>query len=334
MNTMPENDSIKPGYFQRTEHSAAEPEKIAKNAPRRGHKPPTKKQTPIPSGQLQKILAAAIILCLGLIGSIIFILTRDTMPPVIQKVSLSDITEASTTITWQTDEPATSQVTIRGSEWQTNDPASSQGPIWAEVATSTELDEALVINHFATLTDLKPNTRYQLILISRDKGGNEARLEIELTTPTQPSATPPVISVGPEVSKLAPDFTLTTLKGEQISLSQFRGKIVMVNFWQSSCSNCKEEMPYLQATYNNWPHDKLEILAVSIGEKAAFVQSFAETQGLTFPVLLDSDEAVSEIYQISRFPTTFFVNADGIIKEIKRGAFTSQSEIEGILKSL
>jgi len=314
---MPENDSIKPGYFQRTEHSAAEPEKIAKNAPRRGHKPPTKKQTPIPSGQLQKILAAAIILCLGLIGSIIFILARDTTPPVIQKVSLSDITEASTTITWQTDKPATSQVAI----WD------------SEVSTSTELDEALVTNHSAPLTDLKPNTRYQLTLISRDKGGNEARLEIELTTPTQPSATPPVISVGPEMGKLAPDFTLTTLKGEQISLSQFRGKIVMVNFWQSTCSNCGEEMPYLQAIYNKWPHDKLEILAVSVGEKAAFVQSFVETRGLTFPALLDSDEAVSEIYQISRFPTTFFVNADGIIKEIKTGAFTSQSEIEAILKS-
>jgi len=315
---MPESDSIKPGDLQRTEHSAAEPEKLVKNAPKRGHKTPTKKQIPTPSGQLQKLLAAAIILCLGLIASISFILARDTTPPVIQKVSLSDIAEASTIITWQTDEPATSQVAI----WD------------SEVSTSTELDEALVTNHSAPLTDLKPNTRYQLTLISRDKGGNEARLEIELTTPTQSSATPPVISVGPEVGKLAPDFTLTTLKGEQVSLSQFRGKIVMVNFWQSTCSNCGEEMPYLQAIYNKWPHDKLEILAVSIGEKAAFVQSFVETRGLTFPALLDSDEAVSEIYQISRFPTTFFVNADGIIKEIKTGAFTSQSEIEAILKSL
>ena len=109
---MPETDSIKPGDSQRTEHSAAEPEKPVKNAPKRGRKTPTKKQTSIPSGQLQKLLAAAIILCLGLIGFIIFILARDTTPPVIQKVSLSDITEASTIITWQTDEPATTQVTI------------------------------------------------------------------------------------------------------------------------------------------------------------------------------------------------------------------------------
>jgi peroxiredoxin len=317
---MPEGDNIKSIDFQRTEHSAVKQEKAVKNAPKRGRKTTTKKQALIPPGQLQKILAAAIILCLVFTGFTFFILTKDTTPPVIQQVSLSDMVEASAIITWQTDEPATSQVTI----W---DPE-------AEIPASTKLDETLVTSHFATLSDLKPNTRYQFILISRDKGGNETRLEIELTTPIQPSATPPVISVGPEVGKLAPDFTLTALDGKQVSLSQFHGKIVMVDFWQSSCSACRNEMPYLQATYEKWPNDKLEILAISVGERAALVQSFVDRQGLTFPVLLDSDEAVSEIYHISRIPTTFFVNANGIIKEIKTGAFTSQSEIEAMLKSL
>ncbi|MCJ7655474.1 MAG: redoxin domain-containing protein, partial [Dehalococcoidia bacterium] len=245
---MTESDNIKPRTLRQTtrpeltepaQPHAAEAEEIVEKARKKDRRPSAKKKGSILSGQLQKILAATIILCLGLVGFIIFILARDTAPPVIQKVSLSDITEASTIITWQTDEPATSQVTIRDSEWQTDEPASSQGPIWAEVPTSTELDEALVINHHVTLTDLKPNTRYQLVLISKDKGGNEARLEIELTTPTQPYAPPPVISVGPEVGKLAPDFTLTTLDGKQVSLSQFRGKLVMVNFWQSSCSACE-----------------------------------------------------------------------------------------------
>jgi len=318
---MTEKDSIKPDDFQHTKRSTAEPEKTVKNAPRRGHKTPTKKQILMPSGQSRRILAAAIaaiILCLGLIGSTIFILTRDITPPVIQKVALSYMAEASAIIAWQTDKPATTQVTILDSEG----------------STSTEPDKALVTNHSAILTDLKYNTCYQLTLISRDKGGNEARLEIELTTPGQTSATPPVISVSPEVDKLAPDFTLPTLDGGELSLSQFHGKIVIINFWQSTCSNCKAEMPHLQAIYNKWPHDKLEILAVSAGEKAAFVQSFVETRGLTFPVLLDPDEALSDIYQISRFPTTLFINADGVIKEIKKGAFTNQSEIEGILNSL
>jgi peroxiredoxin/chitodextrinase len=408
---MQENDNIKSGKPQSAEHIDAEPEKIVKKARKRGRKPTTKKQTPIPPGQFRNILAAAIILCLCLAGSIIFILARDITPPVIQKVSISDITEANAVMTWQTNEPATSQVEI----WDSN------------VSVSTELDGTLVANHSATLTDLKPNTRYRFTVISKDKHGNKTNLEIELTTPPQPYVPPLVISelkisnitdfsatitwqtdrpatsqmeygetdsygsiasaskepatkhsitliglkpknsyhfivkskdtfgteaasedrtfitlstaaaaveVGPEIGKRAPDFTLPTLDGKELSLSQFRGKTVMVNFWLTSCSACASEMPDMQAIYDTWSRDDLEILAVNVGERAVFVQSFVDRRGLTFPVLLDSDEAVSNIYQISTIPTTFFINADGIVSEIKQGRFTSQSEIEDILKSL
>jgi peroxiredoxin len=280
--------------------------------------PVAKKKSAILPGRLQKILAATIILCLGLVGCIIFILARNDTPPVIQKVSLLDTTEASTIITWQTNEPATSEVKVCN----------------PEACHLPEPDETLVTQHSATLTDLTSNTTYHLIVISKDKGGNEAKLEIELTTPAQPPATPPVISAGPELGKLAPDFTLPTLDGKELSLSQFRGKIVMVNFWQESCSACRSEMPHLQAIYEEWPHDKLEILAVNIGERDAFVQSFVDRQGLTFPTLLDSDEAVYKIYQTPAIPTTFFINADGIIKMINEGRFKSQSEIEDVLNSL
>ncbi|MFC2049898.1 redoxin domain-containing protein [Chloroflexota bacterium] len=408
---MAESNNIKPDDFQRTEHSTAEPEKIVKKTLKRGRRPSVVQKGPILPGYLQKILAAVIILCLGLVGFIIFILTSDTTPPVIQQASLSYMDEASAVITWQTDEPATSQVTIRDSE----------------IHTSTEPEETLVTNHSATLSALKSNTKYKLILISIDKSGNEARLEIELTTPLQPYAIPPTISevkvfditdssatitwqtdmpatsqveygttnaygsttpsnnelitshsvaltglkpsttyyfetksqgasgneaaseaqtfitlssaaaaieTGVEAGKRAPDFTLLTLDSKALTLSQFRGKIVMVNFWQASCSACNEEMPYLQAIYQEWPRDKLEMLAVSVGDRAAFVRNAVEREGLTMPVLLDAAEAVSDVYQIARFPTTFFVSADGIIKVIKEGRFKSQSEIEDMLNSL
>jgi len=408
---MQENDSIKSGEAQSTEHNVAEAEKIAKKAQKGGRKPPTKKQALIPPGQFRNILAAAIILCLGLAGFIIFILTNDTTPPAIQKVSISDVTEATAVITWQTNEPATSQVEI----WDSN------------VSAVTELDGTPVVNHSVTITDLKPDTSYRFTIISKDKRGNEAKLEIELTTPSQPYVPPLVISevkisnitdfsatmawqtdrpatsqveygetgsygsvasankepstkhsitliglkpntsyhfivkskdaggeeatsedrtfitlsaaaatvgIGPEIGKRAPDFTLPTLDGKELSLSQFRGKTVMINFWQSSCSNCASEMPDIQAVFDKWSRDDLEILAVSVGERAAFVQSFVDSRGLTFPALLDLDEAVKDIYQISHFPTTFFINADGIVSEIKQGSFTSEPEIERILKSL
>jgi peroxiredoxin len=407
---MLENNSTKPRNPRRVRHSAVEPEEIVKKTQKRGRRPSTKKQGLILPGQLQKILVAAIIFSLGSISFIAFVLVRDTTPPVIKSVSFSDMIGKSAAITWQTDEPATSQVVC--------------GP---DVCTPTEPDEALATNHFATLSDLKPNTRYHLILISRDKGGNEARLEIELTTPVQPYATPPMISglkvfnttdssatitwqtdrpatsqveygetdsyslitppdeeltthhgitltglkptntyhfsvksrdaggneaiseartfitlstgaaaveVAPELGKRAPDFTLPTLDGKQLSLGQFHGKMVMVNFWMTSCSACATEMPYIQAVFDKWSRDDLEILAISVGEQAAFVHSFADRRGLTLTALLDSDEAVSKIYQISVIPTTLFINADGIIMEIKKGRFTSQFEIEDILKSL
>jgi peroxiredoxin/chitodextrinase len=417
---MPKSDNFKPRALRHTRRPeptkpaqlrSTESEKIVGKTQENGHRPPTKKKVSILPGQLQKILASVIILCLGLVGFIIFILVRDTTLPVIHQVSLSDMTESSTIITWQTDEPSTSQVTT----WD------------SEAYTSTEPDEALVINHSVVLTDLKPNTRYQLILISRDKAGNEARLEIELTTPLKPHAAPPTISGvkvlnitdssatvtwetdmpttsqieygttsdyglttppdndfttghsvaltglnpnttyhfevksqdasgneatseaqtfttlspapviierGVEVGKRAPDFTLLTVDNKALTLSQFRGKIVMVNFWQSSCSACEDEMPHLQAIYEKWPRDKLEILAISVGERAAFVQNFVDRKGVTFPALLDPDEAVSEVYRISHLPTTLFINADGIIKEIKEGSFNSQFEIEDVLNSL
>src|SRR4030042_687999 len=166
---MTESDTIKPRTLRHTtrpeltepaQPRAAKAEEIGKKTQGRGRRPPAKKKGSILSGQLQKILATAIILCLGLIGFIIFILARDTTPPVIQQVSLSDMAEASAIITWQTDEPATSQVII----WD------------SEVSVSTELDATLVSNHSVKLNDLKPDTKYQFTVMSKDKPGNEAKL--------------------------------------------------------------------------------------------------------------------------------------------------------------
>ncbi len=330
---MPENENTQPANLKRTRRtsqrkrpdytqpSAVEPEKKVEKTRKRGRRPSTEKRGLIQPGLWQKISIGAILLCLCLLGFITFILTRDTTPPVIQNVSFSGMSEKSSTITWQTNKPATSEV-------RTCSP---------EACTLPEPDESLVTQHSATLSDLKPDAAYHFTLISRDNNGNEATLEIELITPPPPYVPPPPISaveVSPETGKRAPDFTLPTLDGKQLSLSQFRGKKVMVNFWQSSCSACRTEVPYIQAVYNRWSRDDLEILAVSVGERTPFVQSFVDRQGLTFPVLLDSDEAVSKTYQVPSYPTTFFINADGIIKKMKDGRFSGESEIEDILNSL
>jgi peroxiredoxin len=311
---MLENDSIEQSDPQEAKHSADEPEDIVKKPRKRRRRVPAKKEALL-AGWWPKIAIAAIILCLVLAGFSIFTVNRDKTVPVIQNVSISDIAQTSAIINWQTNEPAASEVTICSSD----------------NCTSLKLDESLVTNHSATVTDIEPNTIYELTVMSKNKQGKEARLQLEFVTPRKTTAP---VEIGTRVGDRAPDFTLLTIDGKETSLSQFRGKIVMVNFWETTCSACAGEMPDIQAIFDTWSSDNLEILAVNHGEREAFVQSFIDSKGLTFPVLVDSDQAISNVYQVSTIPTTFFIDADGIIKRIKSGRFTSQFEIETILKSL
>jgi peroxiredoxin len=311
---MLQDDDIELKEPQEAKHTAAEPEDIAKKPRKRRHRPPAKKQVTI-AGLWPKIAIIAIVLCLVFAGFSIFTINKDKTVPVIQNISVSDIAQTSAIINWQTNEPTTSEVTVCSSD----------------NCTSVKQDDLLVTNHSATLTDIEPGTKYHLTVAAKNKQGRESRLTLEFVTPRKATA---AVKIGTEIGDRAPDFTLPTIDGKEMSLSQFRGKTVMLNFWQSSCPACVQETPYIQAVFNGWPSDKLQILAVSVDERAVFVQAFLDNKELTFPALLDSDGVVSNTYQISSFPTTFFINADGIIKWKKTGHFTSQIEIENILKSL
>jgi peroxiredoxin len=268
------------------------------------------------AGPWPKVAVAAIVLCLLFAGLTISKFAGSSTyvaPPVIQDISISDVVESSATITWKTNEPATSQVTACNSD----------------NCTSTATDESLLLNHTMALTNIQPNIRYQLTISSKNTQGKEAKITLDLNLNAKTT-----VVVGSEVGDLAPDFTLPTVDGKELTLSQFRGKLVMINFWETTCPACEEETAYIQEVYDEWPADKLEILAVSVGERAQFVQSFLDTRSLTFPTVLDNDEAVKNLYNVASYPTTFFISSDGIIKVIKSGRFSSSSEIDTILKAL
>ena len=141
-------------------------------------------------------------------------------------------------------------------------------------------------------------------------------------------------SEAPEVGKRAPDFQLNTLDGQSVSLSDLKGKPVLVNFWQIRCPPCAYEMPYLQQIYDEWQRNGLVLLAINIVESSSQAEEFMQSQGLAFPVLLDSDGNIAQRYNIRYIPTTFFIDKDGIIKYIKVGPFRSKAEIESILSKL
>lgn len=138
----------------------------------------------------------------------------------------------------------------------------------------------------------------------------------------------------PQLGGPAPNFQFQNPEGQATSLSDLRGKPVLVNFWATWCSPCRMEMPYLQQIYEEWQERGLVVLAINIGESADKVTNFVESYSISFPVLLDTNQDAALCYNIQYIPTTFFIDRDGIIQYIEVGAFQSKEEIESSLSKL
>jgi len=117
----------------------------------------------------------------------------------------------------------------------------------------------------------------------------------------------------PMVGYLAPDFSLRTLDGPRVKLSDFRGQVVLLDFWATWCPSCRQEMPVLQKFFDQ-KGDRVQLLAVDIDEPDKVVRDFMQSNGYTFPVLMD-DGAVTSLYRVTAIPTTFFIDPQGVIRE-------------------
>lgn len=114
----------------------------------------------------------------------------------------------------------------------------------------------------------------------------------------------------------APDFALKTLDNKEIQLSNLKGKGVIINFWGSWCKPCEKEMPALENTYKWYKDKNVEVIGVNLEESNLAVKSYVDRKSLSFPILLDKDGQVRDIYNVSTIPSSFFINKDGkIVKE-------------------
>jgi peroxiredoxin len=124
-------------------------------------------------------------------------------------------------------------------------------------------------------------------------------------------------SVGPiQVGLPAPNFTFPDLNGQQVSLSDHRGRVVLVNIWATWCPPCRQEMPSMQKLYERFKGENFEILAVSLdstGREA--VGPFMRKMNLTFPALLDPEENIRPLYGITGVPESFIIDKEGILVE-------------------
>lgn len=113
----------------------------------------------------------------------------------------------------------------------------------------------------------------------------------------------------------APSVSFKTINGEQIALESLRGKVVMVNFWATSCTTCVAEMPEMVATYNKYADKGLELVAVAMSyDPPNYVLNYAETRQLPFKVALDTDGSAAKSFgDVKLTPTTFVIGKDGSI---------------------
>ncbi|WP_455244540.1 peroxiredoxin family protein [Petrachloros mirabilis] len=119
----------------------------------------------------------------------------------------------------------------------------------------------------------------------------------------------------------APDFRLRDMNGRMVSLSDFRGKVVLVNFWATWCGPCRVEMPAMEQLYRQYPRKDFEILAVSTDAQGVTVtRPFQQENNLSFPILHDADFRVGLSYGARTLPMTFMVDRRGIVRQQIFGA--------------
>ncbi|MBS4211110.1 MULTISPECIES: redoxin domain-containing protein [Neobacillus] len=126
------------------------------------------------------------------------------------------------------------------------------------------------------------------------------------------------VEIGIKEGNKAPDFQLKNIEGQNVRLSDFKGKKVILNLWATWCPPCKAEMPHMKDFYQKQKGKDVEIVAVNLttSEKnPESVEQFVKDYGLTFPVLLDENGEIGDVYQAITIPTSYFIDTNGIIHE-------------------
>ncbi|WP_273835659.1 redoxin domain-containing protein [Guptibacillus sedimenti] len=140
-------------------------------------------------------------------------------------------------------------------------------------------------------------------------------------------------SVGTEVGDQAADFTLETMEGKEVSLSDYEGQPVFLNFWATWCPPCEEEMPDIQQFSDEYG-EEVAVLSVNFTKfepNKEAIPKFVESHNLTFPILMDREGKVGEnLYQVISMPTSFMIDREGVIRQKRVGPLTLK-DMEGWL---
>jgi peroxiredoxin len=240
----------------------------------------------------------------------------DTIAPQLIGRPTVSADDSSATISWVTDEKAKSQV--------------KYGPVTGDEFPSSFTDK-FNTSHSVFLSGLSPSTTYHYRLISRDASGNT----MTLISDDCVFKTEPETGASPYMGSRAPNFTLKNLKGEDVSLSQFRGRKVILNFWASWCTPCKVELPHFQTVWDKFSSGDEAVILTVAGSQSdeEQIRSFVTNGNYTFIVCLDPGEDAFNKYDLTSIPRTYFIDKDGVIRRIQQGMFTGSGELEFMINS-
>ncbi|HBY97074.1 MAG: TlpA family protein disulfide reductase [Ardenticatenaceae bacterium] len=149
-----------------------------------------------------------------------------------------------------------------------------------------------------------------------------------------PDGADAVSRVAPQAGFQAPDFTLDRLGGGQTALADVQGQAVLLNFWATWCPPCRAEMPAIQRVANEYTADGLAVLLVNQGEEPGTISRYLDSIGVTAPVVLDRDGAVGLEYRVRALPTTFFIDREGIIRDVTIGGPMSEAFLRSRIEPL
>jgi len=117
----------------------------------------------------------------------------------------------------------------------------------------------------------------------------------------------------------APDFALKSATGENMRLSEYRGDVVMINFWATWCGPCRQEMPLLDEMYARYQRVGFNLLGVNIDDDSRRAMKMIDELGVSFPVLFDSRKEVSKLYEVEAMPVTVLVDREGRVRHVHHG---------------
>jgi peroxiredoxin len=127
--------------------------------------------------------------------------------------------------------------------------------------------------------------------------------------------------------KPAPDFALKSSTGANLRLSEYRGDVVMINFWATWCGPCRQEMPLLDQLYSRYQRVGFSLLGVNIDDDSSRAMDMIHELGVSFPVLFDSRKEVSKLYQVDAMPVTVLVDREGNVRHVHKGYKPGYEEI-------